>query len=305
MLTQTSYLAQMQSEMLRLLPTASRREKDAFAALGVDEQAWRFMNWLSRLVHPHPRQVAIAQGFDESPTVQANRRDVDVLLTKINNGGDLKAYLSEEVEEGYCLHRPGKKHGHDFDMLLNEWGIHHLHLSSEPGRRDFNKRTNDLLYVIFGFNVAFVLAVAPHDSWTSGRLISIAIKSWPQQNIFIPIPDMLPGRDWTEDEHKGLRKAGVTTVTVVDGRWWLSSITGGITTALVSTRISKETSRVLRCLNQAERYPEHLERQLMKSAAVNGIALPAYPRVNVRCFSGSDRYCFGFFEEASGTILPI
>ena len=135
--------------------------------------------------------------------------------------------------------------------------------------------------------MAFVITVARHDACTSRQLINIAVKSWPRQTPFIPLPDMLPGRDWTEDEHKGLRKASITTVTVVDGRCWLSSITGGITAALVSTRISKETSRVLRCLDQAERYPERLEQQLIKGAAINGIALPAGPRVNVRCFSGS------------------
>jgi hypothetical protein len=301
---QTSYVSQMQSEMLRLLPTRGRREKDGFAALTVDEQAWRFMNWLARLVHPHPRQVAIAQGFDELPAVQSNRRDVDALLTKISRGCDLNARLSDDVNEGYCSHPPGKKHGPDFDMLLNEWGIHHLHLSSEPGKQGFNKRTKELLYVIFGLRAAFVLAVSSHGAWTSRRLIEAAIRSWPQQKLFVPL-NVHPGRDPTENEHKALRKAGANTASLVGEQLWISAVTCGISTALVSLRTSQEACRVLRCVCQADEHPEHLTRQLMEAAAINGLTWPVCPTVHVHCFRGPDRYCFGFIEEASGTVLLI
>lgn len=304
MLTAADYLSQMQSEMLRLLPTRSKREKDAFAALAVEEQAWRFMNWLARRVHPHPRQVNVAHGFYDQPTVRANQREVEVLLTKISKGLDLTPHLSEDVQEGYCLHPPGRKHGRDFDMLLNEWAIHHLHLSTEPGRRGFNRRTKDLLYAIFGFGVAFVLAVAPHDAWTDRQLIELTVQSWPEQRLFVSL-NVLPGRDWTEDEHRGLRKAGMTIAAVVGGLPWISGISCGITTALVSTRTRKDSSRVLRCLRQATEHPEHLECQLMGHAAANGITWPTRPSVQIRCFKGPDRYCFGFLEETSGATLLI
>jgi len=43
----------LQAEMVRVLPTRSRRERDAFTALDVHEQAWRFMNWQSRRECPN------------------------------------------------------------------------------------------------------------------------------------------------------------------------------------------------------------------------------------------------------------
>jgi hypothetical protein len=301
----TSYLSQMQSEMQRLLPTRSRREKYAFAALPVDEQAWRFMNWLSRRVHPHPRQVNIAQGFFELPAVQANRNEVEALLAKISKGADLNPHLSEDVQEGYCLHPPGRKDGKDFDLLLNEWAIHHLHLSSEPTKRGFNKRTDDLLYVIFGCGVAFVLAVARHRAWTDRKLIEIAVSSWPQQKLFFSLAGVLAGRDWTEAEHYGLRKAGLTVARVVDGKHWMSAISCGMTSALVSTRVRKDAHRVLRCVHQADEHPTHLEWQLVNHANANGKPWPARPAVQIKCFTAQDRYCFGFFEQASGAIVLV
>ena len=103
------YIAQVQAEMVRVLPTQSTREKDAFAALDVHEQAWRFMNWQSRRVHPHPRQVNKADGFDSLPVVQSNRRDVEALLASLARGDEVNAHLSHDVKQGYCLHPPGRK----------------------------------------------------------------------------------------------------------------------------------------------------------------------------------------------------
>src|SRR5271165_2006274 len=195
------YLAELRAEMLRVIPTRSRREKDAFATLDLNEQAWRFMNWQSRLVHPHPRQVNKSDGFDSQQAVQTNRAHIEALLTRIARGDEVNAYLSDDVMQGYCIHPPGRKEGPDFDLLLNEWGIHHLHIDPTPGKGGFTVRSNDLLYVIFGRGVAFVLAVAPHRAWTSRRLVETTVGSWPNQGLFLSL-NVLPGRDWTEDEHK-------------------------------------------------------------------------------------------------------
>jgi hypothetical protein len=120
------------------------REKDAFASLDVREQVWRFMNWQSRLVHPHPREVYRANGFDDLAIVQTNRFRVEALLASLALGGEVTAYLSNGIKQGYCLHSPGRKDGQDFDLLLNEWGIHHLHLRTN----DLRAESNELLYVI-------------------------------------------------------------------------------------------------------------------------------------------------------------
>ena len=300
-----NYLAQFQAEMARVLPTRSRREKDAFAALNLDEQAWRFMNWQSRLVHPHPRQVNRANGFDSLPAVQAKRQEIEGLLASIAQGNEVTAYLSRDTLRGYCLHPPGRKSGPDFDLLLNEWGIHHLHIDPMPGNSGFRKRSKEVLYAIFGRGVAFILTVAPHGAWTSRQLIETTVRSWPNKGSFVPLPGILPGRAYTEDEHKALRKAGVTTAATVDDKPWLSAITLGISMSLASVRIVKETSRVMRCLHQATEHPEHLARQLMQHAASKGASWPAEPVVNVRWVSGPDRFCFSFVEEGSGAALLI
>lgn len=299
-----NYIAQLQAEMARMLPTRSEREKDAFAALDVHEQAWRFMNWQSRFVHPHPRQINKANGFDDLPAVRANRPDVDALLASLARGDEVNAHLSDKIMKGYCLHLPGRKDGLDFDLLLNNWGIHHLHLDQAPGKDGFTARTKELLYVILGRGVAFVLAVAPHGEWTNRRLIEATVQSWPNQGLFVAL-SVRPGREWPEKEHQKLRKAGASTAAVVDDQCWMSGVTGGMSTALVSCRVVRETSQLLRCLYQATEHPEHLYRQLVNTAALNGLAWPKEPNISVRSLKGPDRYCFGFVEEMSGTTILI
>lgn len=298
------YLAQLQAEMLRAILTRSRREKDAFAALDVNEQAWRFMNWQSRLVHPHPREVNKSDGFDSQPAVQANRPYIEALLTSIARGDDVGAYLSDDVRNGYCIHLSNQKDGPDFDLLLNEWGIHHLHIDQTPGKSGRKVRSNDLLYVIFGRGVAFVLAVAPHRAWTSRRLIETTVRSWPNQGLFVSL-NMLPGRGWTEDEHKVLRRTGLTTVAVVDDKPWVSGVTCGMTTALVSTRVVRETGELLRFLHFARKNSQDLERQLRKNAVLTGVAWPTEPAISIRWLCGPTRYSFGFVEKASGATVVI
>ncbi len=297
------FLNQLSTEMVRILPTRSRREKDAFAALDVDEQAWRFLNWQSRLVHPHPRQVNVADGFDDLPAVRANRAAVDALLGSLARGDDVRGHLSKGVMEGYRIHPLGRKDGPDFDLMLNEWGIHHLHLDGTQGA-EFKPRTRDVLYAILGRAAAYVLAVAPHGAWTSRRLIAAAQRTWPRQGLFVPL-GVMPGKDWTEDEHKALRKVGMTTAALQDGRMWISGITLGLTTALVSVRISKEASHVLQQAQQASEHEGELLDGLRRNAGLSGASWPETPRVRLELISAPDRYCFAFVEEHSQATLLV
>lgn len=291
--------------MIRVLPTRSRRELSAFAALGVRDQVCCFMNWQSRLVHPHPRQVNKADGFDDLEAVQANRPSVEALLTGLGQGDDLNAHLSRDVAQGYCLPRDGRKGGPHFDLLLNEWGIHHLHLFQSSGRATFRGFGGQLLYVILGRGVAFVLNVAPHDVWTSKRLIETTIQSWPYQGLFVPLKGVLPGRNLPENEHLALCKAGVMTAPVINSQHWISGVTCGMSTALMSNRVMREAGRLLRIMVQAAAQPDHLHDQLKKNAEQNSMSWPEKPEVTIKWLEGPDRYCFKFVEQISGATLLI
>jgi len=300
----TDYIPLLQAEMVRVLPTRSTREKNAFAALDVHEQTWRFLNWQSRLVHPHARQVNRANGFDSLPAVEANKSAVQELLARLARGDDVRTHLSQDVECGYSMHAPGQKGGPDFDLLLSEWGIHHLHLNQLSVKSGSRLKSKDLLYAILGRGVVFALAVGPHRAWASTRLIEAAVRSWPNQRLYSPL-SISPGRDWSETERKRLRAAGVTSTPVADNQAWLSGVTGGISTALVSNRVFREAGKLVRFLRQATEYPEHIEYPLQNHASLNDVAWPKHPIMAIQWLSGPDRYCFGIREMTSGVAVLI
>ena len=154
-------------------------------------------------------------------------------------------------------------------------------------------------------SVAYILAVLPHDAWTSRLLVEIAVKSWPDQRFFIPLRGVRPGRDWDEGEHVPLRKAGVMTAPVVEGNVYFSGITCGISTALFSNRTSREAGRILRCVTYCAQNSYFLENELISVAKCNGRTWPKWPAVRVLFESFHDRYGFCFREQVSGATLVI
>ncbi|MGS4680780.1 hypothetical protein ACKURH_16475 [Enterobacter soli] len=62
------------------------------------------------------------------------------------------------------------------DLLLNSWNIHHLHLSEEPFKNGYFKRTGPVLFCMFFDNVVIFIDIFPHgkgysDVWVNDELI--------------------------------------------------------------------------------------------------------------------------------------
>ena len=91
----------------------------------------------------------------------------------------------------------------------------------------------------------------------------------------------------------------------MDNQMWFSGVTCGITTALVSTRVSREAEQLLEQLHYADEQPIHLYKQLQAKAALNNACWPAKPEISIRWSKGFDHYGFSFVEESSGATLPI
>ena len=300
----SDFRADLRRAIIEALPTRGLEEQEAFASLDIVEQTWRFLNWQSRLVHPHPRQIFHAAGFRTSTAFQLHREEVTSLLAKLAAGVDVGPHLSKGTREGYCFHRNNKKHGPDFDLLLNEWAIHHLHLSSEPRGGGFNTRSDHLLFVIVLPGEAYAVAVGTHDDWTALRLVEEVVRSWPEKRFFISL-GVEPGQAFTPQEHLELRKAGLNTVAQVEKVSHVCRITFGLTTALVSIAVSREAARVLRMIDNMSIDPSNVLLQMQEEAARAVLQWPRQPRLRIVRGSAPQQWVFGILEELSGTRLII
>lgn len=92
------------------------------------------------------------------------------LEQKIQTGNDIRPHLSL-----------GVLNPDNFDGLLLDWGIHHLHLgtTAHPQDSNFMARTGPLLYARFSDDTAYLLGIMEHGKWSDQDLIRILHRNWP------------------------------------------------------------------------------------------------------------------------------
>lgn len=100
------------------------------------------------------------------------------------------------------------------DPLMNDRGLHHLHLGSKLRGDGFIERTGALLFAKVTEESLYVVAVLDHDDWANERLLEEIVASWPEllepyeMNGVVGLGTVISAAD-----RKGLRKANVSTMT--------------------------------------------------------------------------------------------
>lgn len=131
-----------------------------------EDISMQYFNLLRRLIPPVPRKVLVAKEFTCPPELQSG---LNLVREKIQQGIDLRPHLSKKIVDL------------DYDDdLLNDWGIHHLHLGTTLDADGFVKRTGPLLFVRFDELNAFFINVMGHGSWTNQDMIRIIHRNWPE-----------------------------------------------------------------------------------------------------------------------------
>jgi hypothetical protein len=152
-------------------------DPDARAALAeLDETHWLCMHYLNavhRRIFPRPRLVERAPGLASNPLAQPLAEAIDEIEGASNRGEDLSPRLSRSVDE--LRHHDG---------LLNDWGIHHLHLGplgSGLGARA--GRSGPLLFVFVLEDRMYFLDVLQHGRghrpWIRRGLVETIHGNWP------------------------------------------------------------------------------------------------------------------------------
>jgi hypothetical protein len=206
-----------------------------------------FYNWQNRRVSIRPRAVHISQELRAK-----NRTEVAVLADKIKKGEDLNPHLSERVETVFLAtpKDPGLRYREDLDLLLNEWAIHHLHISTILQPNGFVGRGRELLFAAFRHDDAYLIDLLDHKAFEDENLVQIATTNWPNAKLFsvtpgmkLLFPDTKPG---TKPSRKQLRNAGVNTpVQLSTGIAGASAILGSGQSALVELKINHFLAKVI------------------------------------------------------------
>ncbi len=156
------------------LPIKKPEYQATLAAMPTGDLLIRHYNWVSRLILAQRREVLRAKEMANDPAYIQHRADIDLLCAKIAAGLDLTPHLSTQVGIGYEEDKRGRPGKRSLDLLLNDWGVHHLHFGHTLRPDGFVERPEDkpeLLFVIFRPDTAYVLGVFKHGEWTQDNIV--------------------------------------------------------------------------------------------------------------------------------------
>lgn len=299
----------VRDEIIKYLPhnRNDQAEVDRLRALPTDRLLTYYLNWRDRLIHTRPRSVLLSRELTSRSLYAARRKDVENLLAKMRSGGDLNPHLSERILDGY-IPRDKKnplRDNRSLDLLLNDWNMHHLHISQGMKSSGFVERDDPLLIVIIRDDIAFVVDLVVHGSWSDQSLVEIVVENWPKANLFVRLSGVTASRQSLKSsERSQLRRAGLATHIEINGELYIPA-TGGISTAGTSTRAAMAGNAIRRTLNLYERDPALLVKAFETQADFAGTAWPEYPDFRFRFIVTSAGFGSGILETTTGKAILV
>jgi len=117
-------------------------------------------NWRARHVPRHPRAVHISTELQMNQKYITYKSELDAIIRAIESGSSLTPHLSRRITTAYepaSSRAPNLQGRRDLDLLVADWGIHHLHLSTVLESDGFVKRTGELLFAAFAKDDAYLI----------------------------------------------------------------------------------------------------------------------------------------------------
>ncbi|MDH6268475.1 hypothetical protein M2360_003881 [Rhizobium sp. SG_E_25_P2] len=268
-----------------------------------------FLNWFFRQIPPRPRTVFPSKEVTNKINQDENRHEILSLISDIKTGKSLKSRLSKAVNQGFVLtknqrHKPlSTSKRPDFDLLLNDWGIHHLHLSNTVENDGFTTRTKGVMFAIFTYEEAYLIDTFDHKSWSSKQAVRKVISNWPDSNFFLEVKGLGVRHDdsdcFDEQELQGLRTAGMSCPIVIDQKIYIPrQMLSHYGTNTNHTRIA---TLILRKTNLIEETLKNTPAVLDSHFKANGTIRPERPEFRFEVFANS----FGIYETSTDTAIGL
>ena len=194
-------------------PEELRQQDKRSEELKKNIENYDLLNLLHHFFTVYHRRLAVRKWNVHISDKLADSSKVIEIANKLSKGDDVNALLSNGVK---------KQNQTKFaDLLLAEWGIHHLHFTES--------RSDELLFIYFSESDAYLIDIFLHEkadgsvvTWTNTELIQGIHDNWPsvlQPYIFKTNSN---SSVLTTEERRTLRKKSATTTVIVnDGTEYL------------------------------------------------------------------------------------
>ncbi|BBN52695.1 hypothetical protein TRE132_08200 [Pseudomonas chlororaphis subsp. aurantiaca] len=162
-----------------------------------------YFNAAQRRIPATPRKILVSDTF-QCPA--EHLYGWEQIQQKVIEGKDLNPYLSKLIGKV-------KK----TDLLLSDWGVHHLHLGTEL-EGQYIGRTGPLLFARVTEDSFYAIDVYTHDDFADAEIVEVVHRNWPESIEHWVLQGMQSTERLTSDQRKTLRKKRCNSfVQVKDG----------------------------------------------------------------------------------------
>lgn len=134
-----------------------------------DEAVFQYYNLIKRQIVAKPRRVLKSKEFICPPGYE---KALHFFESCIQNGADLTPFMTQKIfNVAYN------------DMLLNDWGIYHFHLSRRLREDGFVGRSEYQIFAYVSEEAVYLLKVYRHDTkdlYSQQKMLRILEENWPE-----------------------------------------------------------------------------------------------------------------------------
>ena len=250
----------------------------------------RYLGIQRRLIPKRPRTIHKSEGFLCPTQYLLSLAELERMIAI---GNDLMPYISKRIENlNYA------------DAMLNEWGVHHLHLG-ERKRINRNRngcfveRTRELLFCYFTDSDAYFVGIFDHCDFLLQAVIEVIHENWPclLGSFRMPHVHSLYPR-LSEDQSREIRlsKSFMSLTEMRDDTVYFPP-GGGVATSGDNLRDVMKTDRMLRMLTEMQVSIV----QFIEDERDTADAPPHSSPVNLRLFDLGKETC-SVKDESNGHI---
>lgn len=243
-----------------------------------------FFNWRDRSVPARPRTAHRSAALSANPLAvdPQYKPGLDRIIALIEAGQELTPHLSSGINNAY--QSKGPVQSSHLDLLLNDWGIHHLHLGTAIQKNGLVKRTGPLLFAVFRRDDAYLIDIMKHGKWADDSVIRTIVQEWPSAGIVNQLRGFTGlGAPVLEDRRMKLREAHLMGMIEINGAVYSPAkmlMTSG--TSLQHVQAADEVLRRVRVFEELlENSPDYITTTLTQ----HGVTPPPVPDLHFAFFS--------------------
>ncbi len=250
-----------------------------------EEAPYQFFNMRKRELITKPRKVIYSKEFTYPSEYKLALQEFE---EKAKAGMDLTPYMSEKIVD--CNYN---------DLLLNDWGIYHFHLSRRYKDNGFVQRNEYQIFAYVDADTIYMLQVYRHDDpvlYSKQEMIKILRDNWPALTESHHLRGVSKlGWKANDEEYGKLRDCYVQTLVELGENEVYGVLGGGYAS-------NGYSSEAFQALAYWERKFTHYQERIIENAGNIGEAINKY-HSNFDLFSDMNIWFIGFASEDILTLI--